>query len=74
MRSNRFVFLVSALILIVASAVLFFFLAYADAHKYEDGFDWVSSRTMQPLSLAMLGAFVAGLVLAVAGLLQRPVK
>lgn len=72
MRSSRLVLLASALVSIIVSILLYFFLAYADAHKYDNEFDWVSSGTMQPLSLVMLGAFVVGLALAVAALLQRP--
>jgi len=47
---------------------------YADTHKYDPGFDWVGSGTMQPLALLMVFALLLGLALAVAGLLQRPVE
>ena len=57
---------------IVIAALLLSFLSYADAHKYEPEYEWVSSSSMQPLALLMLGAFVAGLLLTVSGLMQKP--
>ena len=59
---------------VAVSALLFLFLSYADTHKYEDGFDWVSSGTMQPLALVMVAAFVLGMALTVVGLLQKPLE
>ena len=72
--SRRLVLLTSALVSIVVSVLLFFFLSYADSRKYEPEYEWVSSSTMQPLALVGVGAFVLGLVLAISGLLQKPAE
>ena len=72
MRLNRLALLISALISIVISVVMALALSYADEHKYEPGFEWVGSSSMQPLAMLMFGAFVGGLVLLVVGLRRKP--
>jgi len=72
LRGNRLALLVGALISIVISIALVFFLAYLDARKYDAGFDWVGSSSLQPLAMLTVGVFVLGLGLLVAGLLRKP--
>ena len=72
LRFSRLALLISALISIVISVVMAMALSYADEHKYEPGFEWVSSGSMQPLALLMFGAFVGGLVMLVVGLRRKP--
>jgi uncharacterized integral membrane protein len=74
MRSNRLRLLMSGLISIAIAALLLLSLSYAAAHRYEERFEWLSSRTTQPLAFVILAAFVTGMVLAVAGLRQKPMK
>jgi succinate dehydrogenase hydrophobic anchor subunit len=70
--NRRLAYLVTALIMIVLSAGFFVFLGYADEHKYDPGFDWVSGSTMQMGAVVMLGFFVFGLLCAIAGLREKP--
>ena len=74
MRGDRLKCLVSSLILLVISVLLMMFLSYADTHKYEPRFDWVSSSTMQPLAFVAFSAFAGGIVLAVAGVARKQTK
>ncbi len=68
---KRMVLLLTALGLIVFSIALFQFLAYADAHKFDQGFDWLSSGLMRPAAIVMSTVFLLGLALAAVSLLQR---
>jgi succinate dehydrogenase hydrophobic anchor subunit len=70
--SRRLAFLVTSLILFMMGAALLTFLSYADEHKYEPAFDWVSGASMQTLAFMMLIIFVFALLFAIAGVREKP--